>query len=170
MENFDGINDDQIRDLMSTGGDRYDTSKTYENEKLRNYVMSNLKPKNSVNTVVGLETYGLTLGILIANNMNEKFIPIREKNKIPAPDKYLKSASCGYSHRRKTLEIDIRRFESIESVLLVDDWIESGTQILTAIDLLGSIDIQVSEISVIGIDENFNTDKIDNNINLNKVI
>lgn len=170
MNNNIEFTDEEIRCLMSTGGDRYDTSKTYENKKVREYIISNLISNNTekIDAVIGLETYGLTLGVLIANKMNNIFIPIREKGKIPAPDDYLKSMNCNYIHRRKYLELDERRFDSIEQVLLVDDWIESGKQIFTAIELLDSIDINVVEISVIGINKTF--DNKFENIKVNTVI
>lgn len=168
--NFD-FTDEEIRCLMSTGGDRYDTSKTCENEDVREYILRNLISNNTekIDAVIGLETYGLTLGVLIANKINTKFIPIREKGKIPAPTDNLKSRNCNYIHRRKYLELDNRRFKSIDNVLLVDDWIESGKQVLTALDLLSSVDVEVVEISVIGIDENFDHSKI-KNVKVNTVI
>lgn len=155
---------------MSTGGDRYNTIRSYKNTDKRDKVVEILTPKIDVDAVVGLETTGLTLGVLIADNLDCQFVPMREKDKIPAPEDKLISSNCEYVHRRKKLEIDTREFNDDQRILLVDDWIESGKQIYTALDIFDSINVNIVGISVVGTDDNFDDEQLEKRSNLYTIL
>lgn len=164
------IDIEKLKQDMSTGGDRYNTIKSYENGHRRKKIINTLSPSIDVDSVVGLETTGLTLGVLIAHNLDCKFIPMREKGKIPALNDKLISKNCKYIHRRKKLEIDKREFGDGDKILLVDDWIESGKQIYTALDILDSINVNVVGISIIGIDESFDRNELEKNFEIYSIL
>lgn len=150
---------ERIRKKMSQGGDRYYTALTVDKPDVRNKIIREMIPKSDFDSVVGMETMGFPFAVLIAEKTNSKFIPMREKGKIPVPDDRLQSVDVGYENRKKTLEVDKKQFENVEEVLLVDDWIESGEQLVSAVKLLESVNIDVDVVSVLGTDFEFEKPK-----------
>lgn len=143
-----------IREEMNIGGSRYDTTRAMSDPKMRQEITESLQPEGEVDVVVALETLGLPLGLLLAEICEAEFVPLREKGKIPADKKYLESVSAGYDHRDKSLVIDTRNLSDDENVLIVDDWIETGKQIESALRLVEPLCDQVIAVSTIGTDKN----------------
>lgn len=157
---------EQIRKKMNQDGGRYYTALTVDEPEVRNKIITEMIPESNFDSVIGMETMGFPFAVLIAERTSNEFIPIREEGKIPVPDDRLKSVDVGYEDRKKTLEIDGKQFEDVEEVLLVDDWIESGEQLVSAVQLLDSININVDVVSVIGTDVEFQKPKGIQNIEI----
>jgi adenine phosphoribosyltransferase len=150
---------EQIRDKMNQDGGRYYTALTVDKPDVRNKIIEEMIPESNFDSVVGMETMGFPFAVLIAEETNSKFIPMREQGKIPVPDDRLRSVDVGYEDRKKTLEIDREQFKDVEGVLLVDDWIESGEQLVSAVQLLESVNIDIDVVSVLGTDFGFKKPK-----------
>lgn len=143
-----------IRDQMDVGGSRYDTTRAMSDPSTRKRIINSLTPEEEVDVVVALETLGLPIGLLIAENCDAGFVPLREENKIPASEKHLRSVDVPYDHRDKTLVVDARNLSDDQEVLLADDWIESGEQIRSALNLVEPLCDEITAVSTIGTDTN----------------
>lgn len=155
---------------MDENGGRFYTALAFDDATIRRYTINSMTPDDDFDVVVGMETMGLPLGVLIANKLDLKFIAMREEGKIPVPEERLLRADSGYENRDKILTIDKTQINSGCKILLVDDWIESGKQITAAIKLLREADASVKAISVIGTDINFTHPKLLDDIKLYKAI
>lgn len=146
---------------MSIGGSRYDTTRAMSDPKIRDTIVSNLTPNEKVDIVVALETLGLPIGLLVAENCGSEFVPLREEDKIPAPQSELESIQVDYEDRDKTLVVDTRNISDDDCVLIVDDWIETGLQIRASIELLNPLCEEIVAVSAIGTDRDTNYQFLD---------
>lgn len=104
------------------------------------------------NYVAGIDALGFILGTAVAIHFGKGFIPIRKGGKLPVP--VISHKFTDYTGLQKTLELRTDILELENRVLLVDEWIETGAQITTAIDLLESQGADVIGITTINMDEN----------------
>lgn len=75
------------------------------------------------NTIVGLESRGFIIGIMLAHLFNVSFVPIRKTNKLPG-----EKARATYTTEYSTDEMEIQK-ESITSdskIMVVDDLLATG--------------------------------------------
>lgn len=145
-----------IRKKMKIGDSRYDTTRAMSDPEIREDIISDLTPSEDVETVVALETLGLPIGLLVAESCGSKFVPLREKGKIPAPKDKLESVQVDYESRDKSLVVDTRNISEDDTILIVDDWIETGLQIEASIELLDPLCDEIVAVSTIGTDKNTN--------------
>ncbi len=140
---------------------KYDPTTIFENnEAFHNLVIDLSKPfkNNEFNTVVGLESLGLIIGGAVAFYMNKRFVAMRKGNKIPVDDKYkLKSSFVDYSGNQKEFEIRKDSIHKGDKILIVDDWVETGTQAKVAIELIEKLGGKVIGISALCFENNINT-------------
>lgn len=87
-----------------------------------------------VDAVVGLEGLGFILATVIAVRLKKPLIPIRKAGKLPVRVARLELPIVRDESR--TLELRAGALGQDARVLLVDDWIKSGTQIAGAIQLV----------------------------------
>jgi adenine phosphoribosyltransferase len=102
-----------------------------------------------VDYVAGIETTGFVFASFIAARLNKGFLPVRRKEKWPYEEHELLTASCNdYSDTEKTFAV---RRDSVDdaSVLLVDDWIETGAQCRCAQRLIRRCGGTVNEVFVL---------------------
>lgn len=111
---------------------------------------------NKVDYVVAPEAIGWILGTAISRKLNVGFIPVRKGDKLPYPKNDLLSISfVDYSGEQKSFEIPKNEIIDNERILIVDEWIETGTQIKGIIKMFENCD--VVGIATIGIDYNEST-------------
>jgi adenine phosphoribosyltransferase len=75
------------------------------------------------NTIVGLESRGFIIGIMLANLFNVSFVPIRKSNKLPG-----EKAKATYTTEYSSDEMEIQK-ESIRpdsKIMVVDDLLATG--------------------------------------------
>ena len=84
--------------------------------------------------VVGIDALGFILGAALALRIQTGFVPIRKGGKLPIA---VDAAECvDYTGQRKTLELRRDALAPGTRVLLVDEWIETGAQVRSAIQLI----------------------------------
>ena len=102
--------------------------------------------------VAGIDALGFILGMAAAMHLNKGFISIRKGGKLPVP--VISRQFTDYTGLQKTLELRTDIIQQGDRVLLVDEWIETGAQVNTAIKLLESQGANVIGIATINIDDN----------------
>jgi adenine phosphoribosyltransferase len=91
---------------------------------------------HSVTKVCGIESRGFILGGAAAKALAAGFVAIRKQgNLFPGPKCQVESAP-DYRGTRHVLQIQQRSVKAGDRVLLVDDWIERGSQAFAARDLI----------------------------------
>lgn len=101
-----------------------------------------------VQKVAVIDGAGFLLGTLIAAKLQVGVIPIRKVGSISSPS--YKVSFVDYSKRKRELEIQKQSsLKKGESVLLVDDWAETGAHLTHSLKLLSHFDVNVIGISLI---------------------
>jgi len=119
---------------------RYDVTPLFGNAKafsnLVNDIVSMFKGIK-FNKVVGLDALGFILGGAIANKLKLGFIVVRKGGKLPGiKGTILKHSFVDYSKKDKSFEMGKGSIKKVDKVLVVDEWMETGTQIKSAIKLI----------------------------------
>ncbi|MFF3626568.1 phosphoribosyltransferase family protein [Streptomyces sp. NPDC002164] len=81
-----------------------------------------------ITAVCGVESRGFLLGGAAAVALGVGFIPVRKAEGLFPGDKLVREASPDYRGLRHTLRLQSDSVTSGDRVLLVDDWIETGSQ------------------------------------------
>ncbi|MCP4584209.1 MAG: adenine phosphoribosyltransferase [candidate division Zixibacteria bacterium] len=106
----------------------------------------------------GIDALGFILGTAIAWRTGKGFISIRKEGKLPV---YADNESfVDYTGKRKSLELGKGVIERGAKILLVDEWIETGAQMASAIKLVERQGGIIAGIVSICIDENDETKKL----------
>jgi len=102
--------------------------------------------------VAGIDALGFILGSAMALHTQRGFVPVRKGGKLPvAADKV---HFVDYSGQEKTLELRAGVIPPNTSVLVVDEWIETGAQVTAAIALIEGQGGIVAGIAGIHMDRN----------------
>lgn len=109
-------------------------------------------PNGGFGLVVGIEALGFVLGTAIALRLGKGLVPIRKGGKLPVRTDTLRLLPVRGQER--TLELRAGALAPGTRVLLVDDWIKSGTQIAGAIELLAKQGAEVAGVVALNVDEN----------------
>ena len=80
-------------------------------------------PELSFNTIVGLESRGFLLGMVLADRLKLPFVPIRKKNKLPG-DCYKVNYTTEYSN--DAFEIQKNAINEKSKILIIDDLLATG--------------------------------------------
>ncbi|MGZ0747435.1 phosphoribosyltransferase family protein [Haloparvum sp. AD34] len=87
--------------------------------------------------VAGIDALGFIPGAALARDFDAGFISIRKGGKLPIAERYRLADDCvDWTGREKTLELDRRMVPDGERVLVVDDYVETASQVRVAVDLL----------------------------------
>ncbi|HBX68444.1 MAG TPA: adenine phosphoribosyltransferase [Chloroflexi bacterium] len=108
--------------------------------------------------VAGIDALGFILGTALALYLQKRFIPIRKGGKLPVP--VVSRQFSDYTGELKTLELRTDLLKPGDRILLVDEWIETGTQAKAAVELLEELQATVIGIATINIDQNPQTLKL----------
>ena len=102
--------------------------------------------KDKFDVVVGLETRGFILGMVISQHYNIPFVPIRKKGKLPG-----KCISSDYEteYSKDAVEIQEHALSESNQVLIVDDLLATGGTLKVATDLVKGLKAKVSACFVI---------------------
>jgi adenine phosphoribosyltransferase len=109
--------------------------------------------------VVCVDALGFVLGTAIARELRVGVVPVRKGGKLPVESQ--RETFIDYSGEEKALELRHDALSANQKVLLVDDWIETGSQIRAAICLVESMGAAVVGIAAIHIDQNPDTRAIE---------
>ena len=131
----------------------YDITPIFEDPVIFNNLIKDLlEPLKEIefNKVVGLDALGFIIGGAISNKLNMGFVPIRKGGKLPGKEGTILRTSCiDYTQKKKVFEINKNSIKKGEQVLIVDDWIETGSQIKSAIKLIEDLGGKVAGISAL---------------------
>lgn len=81
-----------------------------------------------ITAVCGIESRGFLLGGAVAVELGVGFVPVRKGEGVFPGDKVARQSSPDYRRLRHTLRLQRSSLGSGDRVLLVDDWIETGSQ------------------------------------------
>ncbi|HFD0900146.1 phosphoribosyltransferase family protein, partial [Streptococcus suis] len=96
----------------------------------------------------------------IAKELGVGFIGVRKGDKLPyAKEEIISTHFTDYSGQDKSFEISKSSIVRNKRVLIVDDWIETGSQMKALIALLEKLDCSIIGLATIGIDINEVTQK-----------
>lgn len=100
---------------------------------------------DNIDYIIGLESRGLCLGILLAYKLKIGFIPIRKEGKLPGE---VIKISYEKEYGKDTCEIQ-KNIEKNSRVLIIDDLIATGGSIKAAIELLNNLDCIIVDCCVL---------------------
>ncbi len=136
------------------GRNRYDFTPLFADAAAFGRVTKDLAEpfRNSgVEKVAALDALGFTLGGSVAVSLGAGLVLIRKEGKIPWHTVSTKIAN--YSGEVKGLELAEDAVQPGERVLLVDDWSETGAQLVAAVELIQKLKGCVVGVALIGCDE-----------------
>lgn len=131
-----------------------------------------IKPfkKIKINKIAGLDALGFIIGWALAQKEKVGFIPIRKWGKLPGiPSTLLKTSFTDYTKTVKSFEINKSAIKKGDKVLLVDEWIETGSQIKSAIILVEKLGGKVIGIATICADKSKQTKILFDTYNLKAI-
>jgi adenine phosphoribosyltransferase len=102
-----------------------------------------------ITKVAAVEARGFILGTAVALQLGVGFVPIRKEGAIHPGPKAVRQAGPDWRGKQPTLTIQRAALRSNERVLLVDDWIETGSQALAARALVEDCDARYAGLSVL---------------------
>ena len=153
---------------------RYDITPIFENPEVFSNLLNDLiepfKDKN-FDKIAGIEALGFVIGGALAQNMNKGFICIRKGDKLPGiNDSVLKTSPfVDYTGTSKSLEINKSSVKNKDKILLVDEWIETGTQMNASIKLIEELGGEIIGISSLCVHKNPHTKVLFEKYNLKAI-
>ncbi|MAG76041.1 MAG: adenine phosphoribosyltransferase [Colwelliaceae bacterium] len=138
---------------------RCDVTPLFEDPTVFSRLVSDLiKPfsKTKYNKVAGLDALGFVLASAVSLKTKKPLVLIRKEGKLPGLKK-TSTSFIDYSRHKKTFEINKSSISKGDRVLIVDEWIETGTQAKAAIKLIEKLGGKVAGIAVINADLNKKT-------------
>jgi adenine phosphoribosyltransferase len=145
----------------NTSGPRYDVTPLFADfeafSSLVDDMVSHFDTKE-FDLVAGVDALGFILGAAVAMQAKKGMIAIRKGGKLPVETQKIEFVD--YSGTPKSLEIRRDTILDGMKVLLIDEWIETGTQVNAAIELIEFQKGIVAGVATINIDENEKTQKL----------
>jgi len=140
---------------------RCDVTPLFENPEVFSRLIDDLiEPfkDTKFDKIVGLDALGFVLGGAMAIKMKKGFVPLRKGGRLPGvKGTVVRTSFVDYSKNRKTFEINKNSIKKGDKVLIVDEWIETGTQLKASIKLIEQLGGKVIGISALNVDENDKT-------------
>jgi adenine phosphoribosyltransferase len=111
------------------------TQKTFDiaSKLIKNFILNG---NHEVTAIVGLESRGFLLGLVLADRLRLPFVPVRKKNKLPGT---ILKVNYVTEYSQDTLELQQDALDVNSKVLIVDDLIATGGSMRAAEDLVGMV-------------------------------
>ena len=138
----------------STSGRRYDVTPVFGNFQAFSALLDDLLELGrdiEYDTVAAIDALGFILGAAIAVRSEKPLVPIRKGGKLPV--EVNKANFVDYTGKEKSLEIRTDALDPSDRVLLVDEWVETATQVKAAIGLIERQGAKVAAVLSINIDD-----------------
>ncbi|MFC7164693.1 phosphoribosyltransferase family protein [Halospeciosus flavus] len=111
--------------------------------------------------VARIDAMGFIPGTALARRFGVGFIAVRKDEKLPIREEHrVADTLVDYTGKEKMLEVDTRQVPTDDPILLVDDWMETASQVGTAIDLLERAGGTVGGIALLAAEENETTRRL----------
>ena len=136
------------------GQNRYDLTPLFANARAFEQATKDLAEpfRNSgVEKVAALDALGFVLGGSVALRLNAGLVLVRKEGKVPWDT--VSTTFTDYSGGVKGLELATDAIQPGERVLIMDDWSETGAQLLAAAELVERLGGEVIGVALIGCDE-----------------
>ncbi|GAB3415496.1 hypothetical protein GCM10027435_11730 [Haloparvum alkalitolerans] len=112
--------------------------------------------------VAGIDAMGFIPGAALARAFDAGFVAVRKGGKLPIAEEHRLADDCvDWTGTEKTLELDRRMVADGASVLVVDDYVETASQVGVAADLLERAGASVAGVTVLCAVENEETRSLD---------
>ena len=93
--------------------------------------------KDSYDIIVGLDALGFIIASAMSQKQKKGLVVIRKGGKLPGiKGTIIRTSFTDYTNTKKTFEMNKSAIKKGEKVLIVDEWIETGTQAKAAIKLV----------------------------------
>lgn len=102
-----------------------------------------------VSAVVSIEARGFVWGALAARALGVGLILVRKPGSIHPGARTETAATADWKGRHVELQISLHAIEAGDLLLLVDDWIETGTQARTVATLVRKLGADLAGVSVL---------------------
>jgi adenine phosphoribosyltransferase len=89
-----------------------------------------------ITAICGIESRGFLLGAAAAVELGVGFVPVRKSDGLFPGDKVTRQTAPDYRSLRHTLRLQRPSLGSGDRVVMVDDWIETGSQAATVKDMV----------------------------------
>ncbi len=142
----------------NTNGQRYDVTPLFADYDAFSALVDDIASafeSSEFDYVAGIDALGFILGAAVAIRVEKGFIPIRKGGKLPVTTRSV--SFVDYSGMQKSLEIRVDAALLGARVILIDEWIETGTQVHAAVELVESQQGIIAGIATIKMDENEST-------------
>lgn len=90
----------------------------------------------AVSVVAGVESRGFVLGPLVAVELEAGFVAVRKAAGLLPGPKISQTTAVDYRGNTPVLRVQRDRIRNDDRVLLVDDWVETGSQLLALADIV----------------------------------
>lgn len=119
---------------------RYDVTPIFQHPKVFSNLVTDLikpfKDKKS-DVIVGLDALGFIIGGAMAHKLKIGFVPVRKGGKLPGvKGTVIRHSFVDYTGKKKSFEMNKGSINKGAKVLIVDEWVETGSQIKSAIKLI----------------------------------
>jgi len=144
-----------------TNGQRYDVTPLFADYESFSALVGDIASAFETiefDYVAGIDALGFILGAAIAIELKRGFIPLRKGGKLPVEKNSV--SFVDYSGTQKALELRVDAFPAGAKILLVDEWIETGTQVHAAIALIEAQQGEVGGVATIRVDDNESTRRL----------
>jgi len=148
---------------------RRDITPIFEHPKVFSNLLEDLfEPfkDSDINKIIGLDALGFIIGSALSQKHQISFVPIRKGGKLPS-DEIIKSTFVDYTSTTKSFEINTNSINKKDRILIVDDCIETGAQMISAIKLIEKLEGTIVGISVICSYKNSKTRELFDKYNCN---
>jgi adenine phosphoribosyltransferase len=119
---------------------RYDVTPIFGDAKAFSSLVTDMAAlfgKERFDTIVGIDALGFIIGGAMALKLRKGFVPVRKGGKLPGiKGTVLRVSSKDYTKTMKSFEMNKGSIRKGEKVLIVDEWIETGSQVKAAIKLI----------------------------------
>jgi adenine phosphoribosyltransferase len=102
-----------------------------------------------ITKIVGIEAKGFILGGAVAAQMRIGFVAIRKPGSLYPGPKIERITEQDYRGNQSTLRLQKAAITNHDRVLLVDDWLETGSQALAAKEMLEELEATLVGCSII---------------------
>jgi adenine phosphoribosyltransferase len=152
---------------------RYDIAPIFWNHKLFNSLIIDLyEPFRNelIDKVVCIDAIGFIIGSALAFKNENGLVLVRKEGKIPLKkEQKIVRSFTDYTNKEKTLEMNKLSISKNDNVLIVDDWIETGSQVKAVISMLEELNARICGITCIGADMNDKTKNLFQDFNLHAI-
>ena len=114
--------------------------------------LTDLARQEQPDVILGIESRGFVLGPAVALALGIGFVPVRKDGATFPGDVVRQETAPDYRGNRRTLSTRRDLIHPAQRVVLIDDWIETGSQTLAAAQLIAACGGDLSAVVVI-IDE-----------------